>query len=1067
MPRSHDIRNVLVIGSGPIVIGQGCEFDYSGTQAIRSLKQEGIRVVLVNSNPATIMTDPEVADVTYIEPITLETCISVLEREGCDAILPTLGGQTALNLAVELAESGTLDRMGVTLIGVTLDAIRRAEDRKEFKQLVDAAGYETPRSAVVSNIDEALAAIEELTLPVIVRPSFTLGGSGSGMARNRSEFIRIVANALRKSPHTQALLEESVEGWKEFELEVMRDCRGNHVVICSIENLDPMGTHTGDSITVAPVQTLRDCEYQCMRDAAFTIMDLVDISGGANVQFALDPRSGRMVVIEMNPRVSRSSALASKATGYPIAKIAAKLALGYTLDEIPNSIVRTIPASFEPAIDYCVVKIPRWNFDKFLGSDQTLTSQMKSIGEVMALGRTFNEALQKALRSLESGLNGLSRSQLRPESLTTPHPGRLFAVMDAFCGGASVDEIYKLTQIDPWFLENIRALSLVETALKETPFPCGPGTLREAKRAGFGDAQLAEIWGVHEDDVARLRKEHGITPTVKMVDTCAGEFEAETPYYYISYEDVCEARTTDNRKVVILGSGPNRIGQGIEFDYCCVHAVMALRDMGIESIMINCNPETVSTDYDISDRLYFEPVSYEHVLAVIEKEEPDGVIFQFGGQTPLKLLHRLHEKGVTVLGTSVESVDIAEDRKRCSLLLEQLGIRQTPSTFAATAEEAAEMARLLGYPVLLRPSYVLGGMSMHTVQNEEELLDAFDSTFRHNDGKPLMIDKFIENAIEVDVDAVCDGDQVAIAGVMEHIEEAGVHSGDSSCAIPPISLEEETIAAIERATTDIARELKIVGMINIQFAVKDDTIYCLEINPRASRTVPFISKVTGVQWVKVATRAILGNPIPPELLHSQKLNFSAVKAPVMPFDRFPEVDSLLGPEMRATGEVMGIGASFSEAYIKALTAAGCRIPRGGKIFISVPNRYKWKTVFPAKALHDLGYSIVATSGTARVFQSHGIPVTVVPKINSDDDTIVQMIENGEIKIIVNTPVGKKAIEDGKSIRLAANRMKVPCITTLAGFHAFVFGLDSLGSGRARIASLQETLTTHVYDSSIR
>jgi carbamoyl-phosphate synthase large subunit len=1055
MPRSSDITCVLVIGSGPIVIGQGCEFDYSGTQAIRSLKEEGLRVVLVNSNPATIMTDPEVADAVYIEPITHDTCAAILERERCDAVLPTLGGQTALNIAFELASSGALERSGARLIGVTLDAIQRAEDRRRFKKLVAEAGYETPGSVIVSSTNEALEALETLSLPVIVRPSYTLGGSGSGMARTRQEFVAIVTNGLQKSPVHEVLLEESVEGWKEFELEVMRDREGNHVVVCSIENLDPMGTHTGDSITVAPVQTLRDKEYQCMRDASFRIMDLVEMWGGANVQFAQDPQTGRMVVIEMNPRVSRSSALASKATGYPIAKIAAKLALGYVLTEITNDIVGSIPASFEPALDYVVVKIPRWNFEKFKGADDALSSQMKSIGEVMSLGRTFNEALQKAFRSLETGWNGLVDQRFERDRLRTANPWRLFAVKAAFRDGASVETVHSLTRIDPWFLENIRSLTLFEDRVRAAPFPCGPDLLRDAKRLGFGDTQLAELWGVREDDVARLRAELGIEPAVKMVDTCAGEFEASTPYYYLTYEDACEARVSEREKVVILGSGPNRIGQGIEFDYCCVQAVTALRELGVETIMINCNPETVSTDFDISDRLYFEPVSYEHVMAVIEKEKPLGAIFQFGGQTPLKLLHRLHASGIRVLGTGVDAVDAAEDRERCSKLLDNLGIRQTASAFVTGSREAVLAARALGYPVLLRPPYVLGGMAMELVYTEEELLASVENALALSDGRPLMLDRFLEDAIEVDVDAVCDGDRVAIAGVLEHIEEAGIHSGDSSCVIPPISLDDDIVAAIEDSTRTIARALGVVGLINIQYAVKDDTVYCLEINPRASRTVPFTSKATGIPWVKIAAHAIMGRPIPEELMSRRDSDFCAVKTPVLPFDRFPEVDSLLGPEMRATGEVMGLGGSFSEAFIKAQIAAGCRIPADGRVFISMSNRHKWKAVFPAKALHELGYRLIATSGTAKVLRSHGVPVEVISKLSEGNPEIVTLIEDGTIRLVVNTPVGKKAAEDGKAIRLAANRMKIPCVTTIAGFHALVFGLGALKRGTFGVASLQE------------
>jgi carbamoyl-phosphate synthase large subunit len=1037
------------------VIGQGCEFDYSGTQAIRSLKEEGLRVVLVNSNPATIMTDPELADATYIEPITVDTCISILEKEKCDAILPTLGGQTALNIAVQLAEGKALDKLGVRLIGVNLEAIRRAEDRRSFKILVEEAGYKTPRSTVVSGIDEALVAIEQLRLPAIVRPSFTLGGSGSGMARNESEYLEIVNNGLQKSPVGEVLIEEAIEGWKEFELEVMRDREANHVVVCSIENLDPMGTHTGDSITVAPVQTLRDKEYQIMRDAAFRIMDLVDICGGANVQFALDPQSGKIVVIEMNPRVSRSSALASKATGYPIAKIAAKLALGYLLHEITNDIVGKISAAFEPALDYCVVKIPRWNFDKFKDADRSLSPQMKSIGEVMALGRTFNEALQKALRSLESGWNGLSGGILPHGHLSIANPHRLFDIMDAFSEGSSIDEIHATTKIDPWFLENMQAISLLAKHIKKIPFPCDATLLREAKRAGFGDAQLAEMLGVREDEIISLRKENAIEPVVKMVDTCAGEFEAETPYYYLSYEETCEARVSDKRKVVILGSGPNRIGQGIEFDYCCVHAVGALREIGIETIMINCNPETVSTDFDVSDRLYFEPVSYEHVMAVIEKEKPEGVVFQFGGQTPLKLLHRLHEQGVKVLGTQVDAVDVAEDRKLCNALLRELDIRQPVSEFAMNVGEAVDKARTLGYPILLRPPYVLGGLAMQLVFSEAELHEALETALHYSEGRPLMLDKFIDGAVEVDVDAISDGENIVIAGILEHIEEAGIHSGDSSCVIPPISLEDETIAEIENATKKIAEALGVLGVINIQYAVKDDLLYCLEINPRASRTVPFVSKATGTPWVKIATRAIMGIPIPAELIREREADFTAVKAAVLPFDRFPEADSLLGPEMRATGEVMGLGTTFSEAFIKAQMGAGFHTSEGGHVFISVSNRHKRQAIFPAKELHDLGYSLIATSGTAKVLRSHGVPVNVANKLSEGDGGIVRMIENGTIRLVINMPVGKKAIEDEKAIRLAANRVRVPSVTTMAGFHALVFGIASLKQRKLPAVSLQK------------
>jgi carbamoyl-phosphate synthase large subunit len=1078
MPRLDDLSSVMLIGSGPIVIGQGCEFDYSGTQAVRALREEGLRVVLINSNPATIMTDPDMADATYIEPLTFETCAEIVERERVDAILPTLGGQTGLNLSLELADRGVLDRNGVRLIGVDGDAIRRAEDRREFKRLAAEAGFETPRSAVVHSPEEAAAALEDLQLPVIVRPSFTLGGSGSGMARTQEQFRRAVAFGLKKSPITEVLLEESIEGWKEFELEVMRDREGNHVVVCSIENLDPMGTHTGDSITVAPVQTLRDKDYQQMRDAAFDIMDRVGIWGGANVQFAQDPVTGRLVVIEMNPRVSRSSALASKATGYPIAKVAAKLALGYSLYELPNDIVRTIPAAFEPALDYVVVKVPRWNFDKFRGASVELGSQMKSIGEVMALGRTFNEALQKAMRSLESDWSGLDSvgaaagSTPIEERLTAPNADRLLAVKAAYEEGMSTGQIHRLSRIDPWFLENICAIVDIERRVAGTPWPASKALLREAKRCGLSDRRLAGLWRRKEEEVTVLREMHGIRPSVKMVDTCAGEFEAVTPYYYVVYDDQCEVETSRNagdvaaasdgsaapprRKVMILGSGPNRIGQGIEFDYCCVHAAMALREMGVESIMVNCNPETVSTDFDVSDRLYFEPISYEHVMAIVEKERPDGVICQFGGQTPLKLIHRLHERGVAVLGTGVEAIDRAEDRERCSRLLRELGIAHPSCAFASSRESALVQAEKLGYPVLLRPPYVLGGMSMALARSEEELLACVDDALSAGGGGSLMLDKFIEGALEVDVDAVSDGENVAVAGVMEHIEEAGIHSGDSSCVTPPVSLEDDIVDALEEATTRIARALGIVGMLNVQFAVKDERVYCLEINPRASRTVPYVSKATGVPWVKLATRACLGETVAAGGHRSRRrAGYLSVKAPVLPFDKFPEVDSILGPEMRSTGEVMGIGYTLDEAFVKAQLAAGHRIPQGSHVFLSVANRYKRKVIFPAKALHQMGYRLVSTEGMARVLGSHGVPSRVVQKISSGDREIIDLIDDGTIRLVINMAASREAVEDDKEIRLEANRMKIPSVTTMAGLNAMVLGLMSIQTNSYSVQSIQE------------
>ncbi len=1059
--RKHDISSVMVIGSGPIVIGQGCEFDYSGTQAVRALRAEGLRVVLINSNPATIMTDPETADATYIEPLNVASCERIIAAERPDALLPTLGGQTALNLAIELAEAGVLEKYGVKLIGVDLDAIQRAEDRSQFKELCESLGLDTPRSMIAHSLDEARAAIDELGLPMIVRPSFTLGGSGSGMARTRDDFNTIVHTGLRKSPVTEVLLEESVEGWKEFELEVMRDQYGNNVVVCAIENLDPMGTHTGDSITVAPTQTLRDTEYQQMRDAAFRIMDAIGVCGGSNVQFGQDPKTGRMVVIEMNPRVSRSSALASKATGYPIAKVAAKLALGYALHELPNDVVGDIPASFEPTLDYVVVKIPRWNFEKFSGVRDELGSQMQSIGEVMALGRTFNEALQKAYRSLEedwSGLDVIAAGDELEELVRRSNSRRLPAIKAAFQAGWSLERVHELSMIDPWFLSNIQALAELEAIMAQSEFPCHRDLLRTAKRHGFSDRQLAKIWDTSEFAVFTQRERMGINPVVKMVDTCAGEFAARTPYYYVVYDETCDAKDDTPRgkgRVMVLGSGPNRIGQGIEFDYCCVHAAMALRDMGYETIMVNCNPETVSTDFDISDRLYFEPVSFEHVMAIVATERPIGVVCQFGGQTPLKLLHRLAEAGVRILGTSVESVDRAEDRQRCKTLLDGLGIKHPPCSFATTAEQARDRVGQLGYPVLLRPPYVLGGRSMELVYNEADLEASIDAALKTSGRGELLIDKFIEGALEVDVDAVRDGNKTVIASVMEHIEEAGIHSGDSSCVTPPISLEEEIVERIRETSMAIAKELDVLGLINIQYAVKDNQLYCIEVNPRASRTVPYASKTTGVQWVKLAMRAVMGEALP--LNDTPAVGHIAVKAPVMPFDRFPSVDSILGPEMRSTGEVMGIGATFDEAFIKAQLGAGQDINPGTYVFVSVANRFKRKVLLAAKALHEMGYRIVATDGMARVLATHGIPSTTVKKISSGDRSIIEMIEDGAISLVVNMAVNRKSIDDDRAIRLAANRMKVPSITTLSGFHALVFGLMSMNSGDMSVRSLQDYL----------
>jgi len=1062
VPRRTDLRKILLIGSGPIVIGQACEFDYSGTQACKALREEGFQVVLVNSNPATIMTDPEMADRTYLEPLIPEVLAAIIARERPQALLPTLGGQTGLNLAVALAEDGTLARFGVELIGATLAAIKTAEDRDLFKQAMQRIGLSLPRSRQVRSLAEAREAVRLIGYPVILRPSFTLGGSGGSVAYNPDELEEAVRWGVQLSPVGRVLVEESVMGWKEFELEVMRDLADNVVVICSIENVDPMGVHTGDSITVAPAQTLTDKEYQLMRDAALAIIREIGVeTGGSNIQFAVHPQDGRLVVIEMNPRVSRSSALASKATGFPIAKIAAKLAVGYTLDELRNDITRETPACFEPVLDYCVVKIPRWAFEKFPEADPTLTTQMKSVGEVMAIGRTFKEALQKAVRSLEQERWGLTLEgpvaddELR-RLLQVPTPERLFALGEAYRAGLGTDEIHRLTQIDPWFLEQIRQLVDFEREITRAGLQ-DVRVLRRAKQWGFADRRLAQLTGTTEGAVRDHRLAHGIRATFKTVDTCAAEFAAHTPYLYSTYEDEDEAPPTDRPKVVILGSGPNRIGQGIEFDYCCVHAAFALRALGVEAIMVNCNPETVSTDYDTSDRLYFEPLTLEDVLNVVAKERPLGVIVQFGGQTPLKLAVPLEALGVPILGTSPEAIDRAEDRQRFSALLAELGLTQAAGATARSLGEARQITAQIGYPVLVRPSYVLGGRAMQIVHDEQDLREFMSEAVRVSPQHPILIDKFLEDAIEIDVDAVADGQQVVVAGVMEHIEKAGIHSGDAACALPPYSLGDDQVHALRTQTRALAQALGVVGLINVQFAVRNDVIYVLEVNPRASRTVPFVSKAIGVPLAKVATRALLGHPVAPlAAVEERELAHIAVKEAVFPFIKFPGVDAVLGPEMKSTGEVMGLDRDFRKAYLKSQLAAGSVLPTTGKVFVSVKNRDKRVVATLAKRLSEMGFGLVATAGTARVLERHGMTVEVIHKVaDGYRPNVVDLMKRGEIALVFNTPEDGRARKDSAAIRRTAVTQQIPYYLTVDGIQAAIGAIEALLKGELGVLSLQE------------
>ncbi len=1078
MPKRTDIKKILLIGSGPIVIGQACEFDYSGTQACKALKEEGFEIVLCNSNPATIMTDPEIADHTYIEPLTPDFVEQIIKKERPDSILPTLGGQTALNIAMQLSERGVLKTYNVRMIGATYDVIKKAEDRECFKAACLKIGLDVPRSAFAHTVEEAVKAAKEIGFPLIIRPSYTLGGTGGGIARNLEELERVASLGIESSMIREVIVEESIEGWKEFELEVMRDNKDNVVIVCSIENLDPMGVHTGDSITVAPAQTLTDREYQAMRNASLALIREIGVeTGGSNIQFATDPRNGRMVVIEMNPRVSRSSALASKATGFPIAKFAAKLAVGYSLDEIRNDITRETPASFEPTIDYVVVKAPRFTFEKFPEAKDILGVSMKSVGETMAIGRTFKEALQKALRGLEIGHTGLDNKQdfrQIPEEkielrLREPNASRIFYVKYALQKGWSIEKVAEISRIDPWFIAHIAQIIDLEKELLKSYHDeknITPELLRKAKENGFSDAQLAEFMNTKEATVRALRKELGITATFKVVDTCAAEFEAYTPYFYSTYETEDEAVLENARldkeakgqrkKIMILGGGPNRIGQGIEFDYCCCHAAFALKDLGYETIMVNSNPETVSTDYDTSDRLYFEPLTFEDVMNIYEVEKPDGVIVQFGGQTPLNLARRLHEAKVPIVGTTVDSIDLAENRKLFAAFIEKLGLSQPENGSAMTTKEAVDIATRIGYPVLARPSFVLGGRAMRIIYDKESLLSFIEEAHDVSRGNPILIDKFIEEAMEVDVDALCDGEKTHVTGIMEHIENAGIHSGDSACVLPPHTLSEEIIARIKEYTNQIALGLKVVGLLNIQYAIKGGKIFVLEVNPRASRTVPFVSKATGFPIAKIAAQIMVGKKLPTFALpQMDDLKHVSVKESVLPFSRFSGVDIVLGPEMKSTGEVMGIDLSFGAAFAKSQAAANSALPKTGTIFISVNEFDKRNIVFLAKRLVDLKFKLVATKGTAKVLRSSGVPVEEVDKHGEGKNNLLTLIKRNEINLIINTPSGKRSQSDMRAIRAAAIMHNVPCITTLQGAEAAANGIESSLAKEFTIQSLQE------------
>ncbi len=1052
MPKRTDLKSVLIIGAGPIVIGQACEFDYSGAQACKALREEGYRVVLVNSNPATIMTDPGMADATYIEPITWRVVERIIEKERPDALLPTMGGQTALNCALDLAREGVLEKFGVELIGASREAIDKAEDREKFKRAMQRIGLACPRSALAHSMEEALQVQAGIGFPVVIRPSFTLGGSGGGIAYNREEFVTICERGLEASPTRELLIEESVLGWKEFEMEVVRDKRDNCIIICSIENLDPMGVHTGDSITVAPAQTLTDKEYQIMRDASIAVLREIGVdTGGSNVQFAINPENGQMLVIEMNPRVSRSSALASKATGFPIAKVAAKLAVGYTLDELKNEITGgATPASFEPTIDYVVTKVPRFAFEKFPQANDRLTTQMKSVGEVMAIGRTFQESFQKALRGLEVGVDGLNQRTTDRETiekeLGEPGPERIWYVGDAFENGFTLEEVYRLTRIDPWFLAQIKEIVDLEMELDDRLLTeIDAGTLRLLKRKGFSDRRLAYLFNTTEKEVRAKRHTLGIRPVYKRVDTCAAEFATSTAYMYSTYEEECEAAPSARRKVMVLGGGPNRIGQGIEFDYCCVHAALALREDGFETIMVNCNPETVSTDYDTSDRLYFEPLTLEDVLEIVAKEKPFGVIVQYGGQTPLKLARELDAAGVPIIGTSADMIDAAEDRERFQKLIDRLKLRQPPNRTARSAEEAIQLAEEIGYPVVVRPSYVLGGRAMEIVHQQVDLQRYMENAVRASNDSPVLLDRYLSDAIEVDVDCVADGKEVFVGGVMEHVEQAGVHSGDSACCLPPHSLSAELERELRRQTEMLARALDVVGLMNVQFAIQRDVVYVLEVNPRASRTVPFVSKATGLALAKIAARCMAGKSLAAQGIGGVvRPPYFSVKEAVFPFSKFPGVDTILGPEMKSTGEVMGVGRSFGEAFVKSQLAAGVRLPTGGRAFISVRDGDKQAAALVARDLAELGFTIIATRGTASVIAAQGVQVSAVNKVAEGRPHIVDMIKNGEVSFIVNTVEDTRtAISDSRSIRITALAQRVTYYTTIAGAKAACAGMKHL------------------------
>jgi len=1064
MPKRTDIKSILIIGAGPIVIGQACEFDYSGAQACKALKEEGYRVILVNSNPATIMTDPDMADATYIEPVSWQMVERIIAAERPDALLPTMGGQTGLNCALDLARNGVLEKYGVEMIGAKREAIDKAEDREKFKKAMEKIGLASPRSALAHSLEEALQVQAMVGFPTIIRPSFTLGGTGGGIAYNKDEFIAIIDRGLEASPTHEVLVEESVIGWKEFEMEVVRDCKDNCIIVCSIENLDPMGVHTGDSITVAPAQTLTDKEYQIMRNASIACLREIGVdTGGSNVQFAVNPKDGRLLIIEMNPRVSRSSALASKATGFPIAKIAAKLAVGYTLDELRNEITGgATPASFEPTIDYVVTKVPRFAFEKFPHANDRLTTQMKSVGEVMAIGRTFQESFQKALRGLEVGVDGLNQRTRDREAIETelgdPGPERIWYVGDAFENGFTLEEVNELTHIDPWFLAQIKEIVDIEMELDDRKLAdIDAERMRELKRKGFSDRRLAHLFKKREDEVRARRHELGVRPVFKRVDTCAAEFATATAYLYSTYEEECEAQPSGRKKIMVLGGGPNRIGQGIEFDYCCVHAALALREDGFETIMVNCNPETVSTDYDTSDRLYFEPLTLEDVLEIVHVEKPTGVIVQFGGQTPLKLARDLEANGVPIIGTTPDSIDVAEDRERFQKLLTKLKLKQPPNRTARSAQKALAVAEEIGYPLVVRPSYVLGGRAMEIVYQQSDLERYMREAVKVSNDSPVLLDRFLNDAIEVDVDAVCDGKQVFIGGVMEHIEQAGVHSGDSACSLPPYSLSRELQDELKRQTVAMAHALKVVGLMNVQFAIQknseqDSVVYVLEVNPRASRTVPFVSKATGVPLAKVAARCMAGKSLADQGVTTEVVPpYYSVKEAVFPFIKFPGADTILGPEMKSTGEVMGVGLTFAEAYVKSQIASGDDLPATGKVFVSVRDEDKPRAVEIGRKLASLGFTLVATRGTAAALAAAGLTVAAINKVQEGRPHVVDMIKNGEIVLIVNTVEEKRvAVRDSYVIRRAALQGRVPLFTTLDGARAACTGMEHVEELRAYV-----------------